>query len=108
MFDGVRSPIPWLNTTNNSNFVPFSNANGFASKSHNIGSQFHLVSPRSFSAIDTSGYMNGMYSNKLYGQYKGACGSQYQQRWHIYAITFKSFKKLDELPIIVTISFCLC
>ncbi|KAI7726245.1 hypothetical protein M8C21_008589 [Ambrosia artemisiifolia] len=83
-FDGVHSPIPWLDSTiysnaqprSNTSSVPLSNTNGFASKNQNIGSHSHLVSPRPMSAINTaSGYMNRVYPNKLYGQYQGAYGS---------------------------------
>ncbi|KAF5797387.1 putative YTH domain-containing protein [Helianthus annuus] len=83
-FDGVHSPIPWLDGTvysngqhrSNTNSVPLSSANGFASKNQNIGSHSHLVSPRPLSAVNTaSGYMNRVYPNKLYGQYQGAYGS---------------------------------
>ncbi|KAK1429044.1 hypothetical protein QVD17_11243 [Tagetes erecta] len=83
-FDGAHSPVSWLDNTvyssgqprSNTNSAPLSNANGFASKNQNLHHHSHLVSPRPMPAINAaSGYMNNMYPNKLYGQYRGAYGS---------------------------------
>ncbi|KAL7597328.1 hypothetical protein Lser_V15G29367 [Lactuca serriola] len=78
-FDGVHSPIPWLDTPlysdaqarNNSNIAPVSN-NGVASRNQNLRPHSHLMglqSPRPMSGVNTTGYMNRMYPNKLYNQY---------------------------------------
>ncbi|KAI3706290.1 hypothetical protein L6452_23923 [Arctium lappa] len=83
-FDGVHSPIPWLDgpiysdgrPRNNTNTASLSNANGFASKNQNVRPHSHLMSPRPMAGINAaSGYMNRMYPNKLYGQYRSAYGS---------------------------------
>ncbi|KAD4384186.1 hypothetical protein E3N88_24354 [Mikania micrantha] len=83
-FGGVHSPSSWLDNTSYSNGqtrstanpVFLSNANGFASKNQNIQPHSHLLSPRPMLAINAaSGYMNSVYPNKLYGQYRGAYGS---------------------------------
>ncbi|KAI3716483.1 hypothetical protein L1987_67394 [Smallanthus sonchifolius] len=61
---------------NNANSAPLSNANGFASKNQNVSSHSQIASSRPMQGINTaSGYMNKMYPNKLYGQYRGAYGS---------------------------------
>ncbi|KAL8255516.1 hypothetical protein R6Q59_030583 [Mikania micrantha] len=80
----VHSTFPWLDSPvfsngqakNNTNSVPLSNANGFASKNQNTRSHSHVVSSRPVPGINiASGYMNKMYPNKLYGQYQGSYGS---------------------------------
>ncbi|KAI3823157.1 hypothetical protein L1987_04589 [Smallanthus sonchifolius] len=61
---------------NNTNSAPSSNANGFASKNQNIRPHSQIASSRPLQGINTaSGYMNKIYPNKLYGQYRGAYGS---------------------------------
>ncbi|KAI3791252.1 hypothetical protein L2E82_04956 [Cichorium intybus] len=78
-FDGVHSPIPWLDgplysdgqARNNSNIAPVSN-NGVASRNQNLRPHTHLMglqTPRPMSGVNTTGYMNRMYPNKLYNQY---------------------------------------
>lgn len=78
-FDGVHSPIPWLDSPlysdgqarNNSNIAPVSN-NGVASRNQNLRPHSHLMglqSPKPMSSVNTTGYMNRMYPNKLYNQY---------------------------------------
>nr|XP_043626631.1 YTH domain-containing protein ECT4-like [Erigeron canadensis] len=83
-FDGVRSPVSWLDASmyssglprNTTNTTPLSNATGFASKNQNIHPNTHLVGPRPVSGMNAaSGYMNRMYPNKVYGQYQSAYGS---------------------------------
>ncbi|GKB96572.1 YTH domain-containing protein [Tanacetum coccineum] len=85
-FDGVHSPLPWVDSSvysnglsrNNTNTTPLSNANGFAPKNQNFRTNSHIVSPRPMSGINAaSGYMNRMYPNKLYGQYRSTYGSGY-------------------------------
>jgi len=79
----VHSSVPWLDNSiysngqprNSTNSVPLTNANGFASKNQNNRSHSHLMSSRPMPGTNTSGYMNRMYPNKLYGQYGGAYGS---------------------------------
>ncbi|KAJ8574027.1 hypothetical protein K7X08_010538 [Anisodus acutangulus] len=80
-FDGVRSPIPWIDgsiysdgqaRTSNS-FTP-SFSNGYAapsSKNQNVHPHLMgLHNPRPSSGVNTTnGYMNRMYPNKYYGQY---------------------------------------
>ncbi|KAJ8529041.1 hypothetical protein K7X08_035876 [Anisodus acutangulus] len=80
-FDGVRSPIPWIDgsmftdgqsRTSNS-FMP-SFSNGYAvpsSKNQNVHPHLMgLHNPRPTSGVNTTnGYMNRMYPNKYYGQY---------------------------------------
>lgn len=81
-FEGVHSPIPWLDSPlysdpqsrNNSNINPVSN-NGVASKNQNLRPHSHLMglqSPRPMAGVNTTGYMNRMYPNKLYNQYGNA------------------------------------
>ncbi|XP_024985182.1 YTH domain-containing family protein 2-like [Cynara cardunculus var. scolymus] len=88
-FDGVHSPIPWLDSPlysdgqprNNSNIAPVSNGNGVASRNQNLRPHSHLMglqSPRPMSGVNTAnGYMNRMYPNKLYGQYGSTYRSGY-------------------------------
>ena len=88
-FDGVHSPIPWLDTSlytdgqarNNSNIAPVSNGNGVASRNQTLRPHSHLMglqSPRPMSGVNTaSGYMNRMYPNKLYSQYGSTYRSGY-------------------------------
>ncbi|XP_016579321.1 YTH domain-containing protein ECT4 isoform X2 [Capsicum annuum] len=82
-FDGVRSPIPWLDgsifndgqariVTGNSVTPSFSNGSAvLSSKNQNVHP--HVVGlhhPRPSSGMNTTnGYMNRMYPNKYYGQY---------------------------------------
>ncbi|XP_059281714.1 YTH domain-containing protein ECT4 isoform X2 [Lycium ferocissimum] len=77
-FDGVRSPIPWIDgsmftdgqaRTGNS-FTP-SFSNGYAApSSKNQNYQMGLHHSRPSSGMNTTnGYMNRMYPNKYYGQY---------------------------------------
>ncbi|KAK1435242.1 hypothetical protein QVD17_01003 [Tagetes erecta] len=82
-FDGVHSPIPWLDATlysdgqarNNSNIAPVTSGNGIASRNQNLRPHSHIMSPRPMSGVNTtSGYLNRMYPNKLYSQY----GSNYR------------------------------
>ncbi|XP_076882915.1 YTH domain-containing protein ECT2-like [Bidens hawaiensis] len=74
-FDGV----PWLDAPllsngrarNNSNITPGVNGNSFASRSQNYYPNSHIMSARPMSGVNTtSGYMNQMYPNKLYSQYR--------------------------------------
>ncbi|KVH90942.1 YTH domain-containing family protein 3-like [Cynara cardunculus var. scolymus] len=83
-FDGVHSPIPWLDGSiysdpqprNNGNNAPY--GNGVASKNQNVRPHSHLMSPRPISGMNTaSGYMNRMYPSKLYGQYGNTYRSGY-------------------------------
>ncbi|PWA64919.1 Sterile alpha motif domain-containing protein [Artemisia annua] len=76
-FDGVHSPIPWVDSSvysngmarNNTNTTPLSNANGFASKNQHFHTNSHLVNQRPMSDMNTaSGYMKRMYPNKVYGR----------------------------------------
>ncbi|KAK1435243.1 hypothetical protein QVD17_01004 [Tagetes erecta] len=61
---------------NNTSSVPLSNVNGFPSKNQNVRSHSHLASSRPLTGTNTAGgYINRMYPNKLYGQYRGAYGS---------------------------------
>ncbi|KAK3030499.1 hypothetical protein RJ639_038805, partial [Escallonia herrerae] len=81
-FDGLRSPIPWLEgpvysnghsrlVTNSSSMqnghsVPSSKSQNYRPYSNHMG----LHHPRPLSGLNpTNGYMNRMYPNKLYGQY---------------------------------------
>ncbi|XP_076915735.1 YTH domain-containing protein ECT4-like [Bidens hawaiensis] len=85
-FDGLHSPIPWLDTTlysdgqarNNSNIASVNNASSIASRNQNLRPHSHVMglqSPRPVPGVNaTSGYLNRMYPNKLYSQY----GSNYQ------------------------------
>nr|XP_043613738.1 YTH domain-containing protein ECT4-like [Erigeron canadensis] len=85
-YEGLHSPIPWLDTTlytdgqarNISSIAPLSSGNGVASRNQNLRPHSNIMglqSPRPMSAVNTaSGYMNRMYSNKLYSQY----GSNYR------------------------------
>ncbi|KAK9072533.1 hypothetical protein SSX86_008967 [Deinandra increscens subsp. villosa] len=85
-FEGVHSPIPWLDTPlysdgqarNNTNIAPATNGNGIASRNQNLRPHSHIMglqSPRPLSGVNTtSGYLNRMYPNKLYSQY----GSNYR------------------------------
>nr|XP_043630326.1 YTH domain-containing protein ECT4-like [Erigeron canadensis] len=78
---GVYSPYSWLDVsmysdpqsrTNGNN----SYTNGVASKNQNLPS--HLMGPRPISGMNTTtGFMNRMYQNKLYGQYGNAYRSGY-------------------------------
>ncbi|PKI61351.1 hypothetical protein CRG98_018253 [Punica granatum] len=90
-FDGMRSPIPWLdgsvfsdgqprpvtsgamnNTISNANSAPSSRNQQFRPNSHFMG----LHHPRPISGIGTANaFMNRMYPNKLYGQYGSAVRS---------------------------------
>ncbi|XP_059628738.1 YTH domain-containing protein ECT2-like [Cornus florida] len=82
-FDGLRSPIPWLDgpifsdgqprpVTSTSLTSSISNAN----KNQNIRPHSHLMGlhhPRPISGMSMgNGYINRMYPNKLYGQYGNA------------------------------------
>ncbi|XP_011089707.1 uncharacterized protein LOC105170581 [Sesamum indicum] len=85
-FDGLQSPIPWLENpyfsdgqprpvTTSSMTSPATNGNGVpSSRSQNF--RPHLMGlhhPRPMSAMNTAnGYINRMYPNKLYGQYGNA------------------------------------
>ncbi|CAA2955030.1 YTH domain-containing family 2 [Olea europaea subsp. europaea] len=74
LFDGSRSPIPWLDgpVTGSSLTSSISNGNGLPS-SRNQNFRPHLMGlhhPRPMSGMNTAnGYINRMYPNKLYGQY---------------------------------------
>ncbi|KAI7990763.1 YTH domain-containing protein ECT2 [Camellia lanceoleosa] len=84
-FDGLRSPIPWLDGTIFSDGQPrpvtstsmvssISHANNSpASRNQNYRPHSHLMGlhqPRPMPSMGTAnGYMNRMYPNKLYGQY---------------------------------------
>ncbi|KAL0418062.1 UNVERIFIED_CONTAM: YTH domain-containing protein ECT2 [Sesamum radiatum] len=85
-FDGLQSPIPWLENpyfsdgqprpvTTSSMTSPATNGNGVPS-SRNQNFRPHLMGlhhPRPMSAMNTAnGYINRMYPNKLYGQYGNA------------------------------------
>ncbi|KAJ9555410.1 hypothetical protein OSB04_010024 [Centaurea solstitialis] len=83
-FNGVHSPIPWLDGSiysdpqpkNNANNTPY--ANGVASKNQNVRPHSHFMTPRPMSGMNTAnGYMNRMYPNKLYGQYGNTYRSGY-------------------------------
>lgn len=91
-FDGVRSPIPWLDgpifsdgqhrpLTSTAITSSMSNGNGAASRNQNLRPHSHLMglqNPRPMSGMGTaSGYMNRMYPNKLYGQYGSTYRSGY-------------------------------
>ncbi|KAI3523535.1 hypothetical protein L1887_01732 [Cichorium endivia] len=82
-FDGVHSPIPWLDSPlrNNNITPPLPNTNGFSSKNQNVRPHSHLMSPRPMSGINAANaYMNRMYPNKLYNQY-GNNYSSYGNNW---------------------------
>ncbi|GAB2286963.1 hypothetical protein Dimus_021351 [Dionaea muscipula] len=83
-FDGIRSPIPWLDGPIFSDGQPRPvTSNSFSSVSHGNGAQaarnqtlrphanaMGLHQPRPFSAFGTThGFMNRMYPSKFYGQY---------------------------------------
>ncbi|XP_056683252.1 YTH domain-containing protein ECT2 isoform X2 [Spinacia oleracea] len=84
-FDGIRSPVPWLDApifadghprpvTNNSYPSSVSNGNGLASaRTHKLqphASVMSLHQPRPMSNMGMAqGYINRMYPNKLYGHY---------------------------------------
>ncbi|CAI9774444.1 unnamed protein product [Fraxinus pennsylvanica] len=83
LFDGSRSPIPWLDgsfmsdgqprpVTSSSMTSSLPNGNGVPS-SRNQNFHPHLMGlhhPRPMSGMNTAnGYINRMYPNKLYGQY---------------------------------------
>ncbi|KAF3636448.1 YTH domain-containing family protein 2 [Capsicum annuum] len=88
-FDGVRSPIPWIDgsmftdgqvrpVSSNSYTPPFSN--GYAApSSKNQNLHPHLMglhNPRPSAGMNTTnGYMNRMYPNKYYGQYANTFNS---------------------------------
>ncbi|KAL7596167.1 hypothetical protein Lser_V15G29372 [Lactuca serriola] len=83
-FDGVHSPIPWLDTPlrNNNITPPLLNTNGFSSKNQNVRPHSHLMSPRPMSGINAANaYMNRMYPNKLYSQYGSNYNSSYGNGW---------------------------
>ncbi|GFZ20816.1 evolutionarily conserved C-terminal region 4 [Actinidia rufa] len=90
-FDGLRSPRPWLDapifsdgqprpvdTTSMVSSISVAN-NTPSSKSHNYRPHSHLVGlhqPKPMSGLNTgNGYVNGMYPNKLYGQYGSTISS---------------------------------
>ncbi|KAJ0730259.1 putative YTH domain-containing protein [Helianthus annuus] len=107
-FDGVHSPIPWLDAPllsdgqarNNSNIAPVTNGNGIASRNQNYNP--HIMTPRPVSGVNTaSGYMNQMYPNKLYSQYGsnyrsgygyGANGYDYQSNGRGWLATDNKYK----------------
>nr|GMD70861.1 YTH domain-containing family protein 2 [Ipomoea batatas] len=78
-YDGLRSPIPWLDVTSFSDGQPRPVSSGsITSASNNSSSRNpsirpHLMGlhhPRPISGMNaTNGYANRMYPNKLYGQY---------------------------------------
>uniref|UniRef100_A0A5B6YZK1 YTH domain-containing family protein n=1 Tax=Davidia involucrata TaxID=16924 RepID=A0A5B6YZK1_DAVIN len=84
-FDGLRSPIMWLDgpvfsdgqprpVTSTSITSSISNANNVpSSRNQNLRPHSHLMGlhhPRPISGMSTAnGYVNRMYPNKLYGQY---------------------------------------
>ncbi|KAI3461911.1 hypothetical protein Pfo_018574 [Paulownia fortunei] len=85
-FDGIQSPIPWLEgpyysdgqprpVTSSSMTSSIANGNGVPS-SRNQNFRPHLMGlhhPRPMSGMNTAnGYINRMYPNKLYGQYGNA------------------------------------
>jgi len=70
-YDGVYSPMPWLNGTMST--CPQTKNNGVASRTQNP-----LMGPNSVSGMYTStGYMNSVYPNKYYGQYGNSYRSCY-------------------------------
>ncbi|KAL2557102.1 evolutionarily conserved C-terminal region 2 [Forsythia ovata] len=86
LFDGSRSPIPWLDgsfmsdgqprpVTSSSMTPSIPNGNGVPS-SRNQNFRPHLMGlhhPRPMSGMNTAnGYINRIYPNKLYGQYGNA------------------------------------
>lgn len=88
-FDGVRSPIPWIDGSMftdgqarpvvNNSFTP-SFSNGYAAPStKNQNVHPHVMGmhhPRSSSSVNTTnGYMNRMYPNKYYGQFGNSFNS---------------------------------
>ncbi|KAA8542954.1 hypothetical protein F0562_024106 [Nyssa sinensis] len=87
-FDGLRSPIPWLDgpifsdgqprpVTSTSITSSIPNANNIpSSRNQNLRPHSHLMGlhhPRPVSGMSAAnGYINRMYPNKLYGQYGNA------------------------------------
>jgi hypothetical protein len=84
VFDGLRSPIPWLDgplfsdgqprpvtsTTITSSISNGSNIPSSRNQNYRPNSQFMgLHHPRPMSGMSTAGLINRMYPNKLYGQY---------------------------------------
>jgi len=106
-FDGVLSPIPWLEAPllsdvqarNNSNIAAATNGNGIASRNQSYHPHSHTMSSRPMSGINTaSGYM---YPNKLYSQYGsnyrtgygyGANGYDYQSNGRGWLATDNKYK----------------
>ncbi|KAL3654865.1 hypothetical protein CASFOL_000651 [Castilleja foliolosa] len=78
-YDGLQSPIPWLDNpylldgqprTVTSSSMTSSIANGGIVASRNQNSRPHLMGMHQPTPMNTaSGYMSRMYSNKFYGQY---------------------------------------
>ncbi|XP_023741916.1 YTH domain-containing protein ECT4 [Lactuca sativa] len=70
-YDGLQSPMPWLDTPIYPDPQTKNNLNApVASRTQNVRPNSHLMSPRPMSTLNTANaYMNRMYPNKLYGQY---------------------------------------
>ncbi|XP_076885519.1 YTH domain-containing protein ECT2-like [Bidens hawaiensis] len=85
--------VPWLDAPllsngqarNNSNITPGANGNGFASRNQSYYPNSHIMSARPMSGVSTtSGYMNQMYPNKLYNQYRNNYRSGYGYGANVY------------------------
>jgi len=92
-YDGLRSPIPWIDgplysdgnprsVTSTSVTSSIPTGNGIpSSRNQNVRPHSHLMglhNPRPMSGLNTAnGYMNRMYPNKLYSQYGNAYRSGY-------------------------------
>ncbi|XP_076884897.1 YTH domain-containing protein ECT4-like [Bidens hawaiensis] len=81
---GTQSGFQWSDvpvysnglSRNSTNSAPLINANSFASKNQTVRPHSSFMNSRPVTGTNTtSGYMNRMYPNKLYGQYRGAYGS---------------------------------
>ncbi|PWA54528.1 YTH domain-containing protein [Artemisia annua] len=80
-YGGVTSPVSWMDNSmytnpqrrNNTNSVPVSYGKGVASKTPT-----NLMNQRPLTGVNTtSGYMNRLYPNNLYGQYGSTYRSGY-------------------------------
>ncbi|PHU29829.1 YTH domain-containing family protein 2 [Capsicum chinense] len=110
-FDGVRSPIPWIDgsmftdgqvrpVSSNSYTPPFSN--GYAApSSKNQNLHPHLMglhNPRPSAGMNTTnGYMNRMYPNKYYGQYANTFNSSmgFGPNWYDSRTTGRGWMTVD-------------
>jgi len=89
-YDSLGSPVPWMDVplysdysrpmNNTSIKSTISSGNGIPSRNQNTRSHSHLMglqTPRPLSGMNTNGYLNRIYPNKMYNQYTNTYRSGY-------------------------------